>query len=212
MKRIATIFLIAAAATLAGCSTTRLVDSDVQSFSSLPTIPAGATYRFERLPSQETMPVQQNMLEGVAQQSLERVGLKHDEASARYTVQVALQAQRRVEYDPFGPGFGPGFGGFGGFGPGWRRGGYYGGFGGYYGYPYSRFPDRVIYAQQVGLTVRDTASGRIVYETHAAHDSLYPADTQVLTVMLDSALYGFPNAPAGVRRVNVEIPKVSSTR
>jgi len=209
MKRFATVFLIAAAATLAGCSTTRLVDSNVQTFSSLPAIPAGATYRFERLPSQQTMPVQQNMLEGVAQESLQRVGLKHDESSATYSVQVGLQAQRRVEYDPFGPGFGPGFGGYGGFGPGWRRGGYYGGYGGWYGYPYGRFPDRVIYAQQVGLTVRDIASGRIVYETHAAHDSLYPADTQVLTVMLDSALYGFPNAPAGVRRVNVEIPKVS---
>jgi predicted small secreted protein len=212
MKRFAAVFLVAAAATLAGCSTTRLVDSDVQSFSSLPSIPAGATYRFERLPSQETMPVQQNMLEAVAQQSLERVGLKHDEAAATYSVQVGLQAQRRVEYDPFGPGFGPGFGGYGGFGPGFRRGGFYGGYGGYYGYPYGRFPDRVIYAQQVGLTVRDIASGRIVYETHAAHDSLYPADTQVLTVMLDSALYGFPQAPAGIRRVNVEIPKVSSAR
>jgi len=211
MKRIATLFIVAAAAALAGCSTTRLVDSNVQSFSTLPAIPSGATYRFERLPSQQTMPVQQNMLEAVAQQSLERVGLKHNESSATYTVQVGLQAQRRVEYDPFGPGFGPfgGFGGFGGYGygPG-RRGGFYGG--GFYGYPYGRFPDRVIYAQQVGLTLRENASGRIVYETHAAHDSLYPADTQVLTVMLDSALFGFPNAPVGVRRVNVEIPKIST--
>jgi len=210
MKRIATLFVVAAAAALAGCSTTRLVDSNVQSFSSLAAVPAGATYRFERLPSQQTLPVQQNMLETVAQQALERVGLKHDETKATYIVQVALQAQRRVEYDPFGPGFGPGFGGYGAFGPGFRRGGFYGGYGGFYGYPYSRFPDRVIYAQQVGLTLRELASGRIVYETHAAHDSLYPADAQVLTVMLDSALFGFPAAPAGVRRVNVEIPKVST--
>ncbi|QHI98403.1 DUF4136 domain-containing protein [Xylophilus rhododendri] len=209
MKRIAALFLVAAAAALAGCSTTRLVDSDVQSFSTLPAIPPGASYRFERTLSQQTVPVQQNMLETVAQQSLERVGLKHDETSPTYSVQVGLQAQRRVEYDPFGPGFGPGWGPYGGFGPGWRR-GYYGG--GFYGYPGGRFPDRVIYAQQVGLTVRDIASGRIVYETHAAHDSLYPADTQVLTVMMDSALFGFPQAPVGVRRVNVEIPKVSSAR
>ena len=208
MKRIAALVLVAAAAALAGCSTTRLVDSDVQSFSSLPSIPAGATYRFERLPSQQTMPVQQNLIETVAQQSLERVGLKHDESRAIYTVQVGLQAQRRVEYDPFGPGFGPGFGGFYG-GPGWRRGGYYGAYGGYGG-GWGRFPDRVLYAQQVGLTVRDIGTGKIVYETHAAHDSLYPADAQVLTVMMDSALFGFPQAPVGVRRVNVEIPKVSS--
>jgi predicted small secreted protein len=207
MKRIATVFFIAAAAALAGCSTTRLVDSNVQSFSSLPAVPAGASYRFERLPSQQAMPVQQNMIETVAQQSQGRVGLVHDESKAIYTVQVGLQAERRVEYDPFGPGFGPGFGGFYGGGPGWRLGGYYGG---YYGAGFGRFPDRVLYAQQVGLTVREIATGRIVYETHAAHDSLLPADAQVLTVMLDSALYGFPQAPAGVRRVNVEIPRVST--
>ncbi len=55
--------------------------------------------------------------------------------------------------------------------------------------------------------MRDLSTGQIVYETHAAHDSLRPADAAVLSVMLDSALYGFPKATPGIRQVNVEIPR-----
>ena len=40
---------------LSGCATHWVVDSDVRSFSNLPAadVAAGATYRFERLPSQQ---------------------------------------------------------------------------------------------------------------------------------------------------------------
>ena len=38
---------------LAGCSTTRVVEGQVQSFSTLAAVPAPATYRIERLPSQQ---------------------------------------------------------------------------------------------------------------------------------------------------------------
>ena len=41
---------------LTGCASTRLVDSDVQSFSQLAGAPARATYAFERLPSQQAQP------------------------------------------------------------------------------------------------------------------------------------------------------------
>ena len=205
MPRISVVLALVAAAALAGCSTTRLVDTDVQAFSTVAAIPAGATYRFERLPSQQLAgAAQQTPLEEIATGALERVGLKHDEANAKYSVQVGLSARREISYDPWrsGPGWGPGWGYGGGF-----YGRRYGGFGGYgYGGGWG-FPDRVLYRQQIHLLVRDLASGAVVYETHADHDSLQPADTQVLTVMLDSALHGFPNAPLGVRRVNVEIPR-----
>ena len=42
------------AATLAGCGAPRLVEGQVQSFSTLTAAPAPATYRIERLPSQQT--------------------------------------------------------------------------------------------------------------------------------------------------------------
>ncbi|MCS4510249.1 DUF4136 domain-containing protein [Xylophilus ampelinus] len=203
MPRISVVLALLAAAALAGCSTARLVDTDVQAFSTVATIPAGATYRFERLPSQQLAgAAQQTPLEQIAAGALERVGLRQDEANPKYSVQVGLSARREISYDPWrsGPGWGYGGGFYG------RRYGY-GGFGGYgYGGGWG-FPDRILYRQQINLLVRDLSSGTVVYETHADHDSLQPADAQVLAVMFDSALHGFPHAPLGVRRVNVEIPR-----
>ncbi|MES2187773.1 MAG: DUF4136 domain-containing protein [Pseudomonadota bacterium] len=200
MKSISLVLAVAAAAALAGCATTRLVDSDVQTFSTLPAVAPGATYRFERLPSQQapTAALQQDQLEQIAQQALERVGLKRDEKNASFGVEVSLDAQRQVSYDPFARPY-P-YGGWGGY----RRYGYgyYGGF----GWP-GPFPERILYQQQAHVRVRDLASGKVVYETHASHDDLRPADAAVVAVMFDSALFGFPKASLGIRRVNVEIPK-----
>ena len=42
-----------ASALLAGCSTTRVVEGQVQSFSTLAAVPTPATYRIDRLPSQQ---------------------------------------------------------------------------------------------------------------------------------------------------------------
>ena len=62
MKRIlsrgAGALLLAAASLLAGCAGPFLVESNVQSFSSLPAVPSEPRYRFERLPSQQAAPMQ----------------------------------------------------------------------------------------------------------------------------------------------------------
>src|SRR6218665_853895 len=49
--------LLGLAAALTGCSSTRLVDGQVQSFSTLAAMPAPATYPTERPPSQQTPPL-----------------------------------------------------------------------------------------------------------------------------------------------------------
>ena len=64
-KSLTAIFLVALV--LTGCGTVRLVESDVRSFASPPFVPAGASYRFERLPSQQTDAGQQSRLEAMAQ-------------------------------------------------------------------------------------------------------------------------------------------------
>jgi hypothetical protein len=46
----------------------------------------------------------------------------------------------------------------------------------------------------------------VVYETHARNDGPYNASADVLPVMFQAALQGFPNPPKGERRVNLEIP------
>ena len=51
MKRAFSALLLVA--TLSGCASSWVVDSDVKSFSSIGTVPPGATYRFERLRSKK---------------------------------------------------------------------------------------------------------------------------------------------------------------
>ena len=52
-RRFITLSLCLGAALVAGCSTTRVVDSQVQSWSTLSAPPAPPTYRLEKLPSQQ---------------------------------------------------------------------------------------------------------------------------------------------------------------
>ncbi|HWT20483.1 MAG TPA: hypothetical protein VN280_16330, partial [Variovorax sp.] len=73
MKRAFSALLLIAS--LSGCATSWVVDSDVKSFSSMGTVPSGATYRFERLPSQQADPARQESLEAMAAAAFEKVGL-----------------------------------------------------------------------------------------------------------------------------------------
>ena len=68
--------LLCGALALTGCASVRLVDSDVQSFSQLSALPAPATYRFERLPSQQAQSGQQDTIEAQAAQALAKVGMR----------------------------------------------------------------------------------------------------------------------------------------
>ena len=193
---------------LAGCASTRLVDSDVQSFSQLRALPAPPTYRFERTLSQQAQPAQQDLLEAQAAQALAKVGMQHTGGSpAAYRVQVEARMQRELQpywYDPWDNWYGP-WGGWGwglGLGTGW------GGRGGFYGGGLAmRFPPPTQYRREVMLVLREAASGSVVYETRAVHDGIWNDSPAVFAAMLDAALTGFPVPPAGPRRVNVEIPR-----
>ncbi|MGH6627988.1 MAG: DUF4136 domain-containing protein [Burkholderiaceae bacterium] len=183
---------------LAGCATTRLVDSEVRSFSSLPATPTSAAYRFERLPSQQSYGDQQAQLEAMAQQALAKVGLQRDDSAAKYSVQIGAHAQReiRYSYDPWWPGWGPGWG------PHWRGHGSM-----FWHHPFPPYSETRLYKHQVSLVLRDLASSQLVYETHAVHDGLWADSAAIWPVMFEAALSGFPNPPPGVRRVNIEIPR-----
>ena len=64
---------------------------------------------------------------------------------------------------------------------------------------------RVQYEIEERHQMRNT--GRVVYETRAAHDGRWNSSPALWTAMLDAALQGFPVPPSGVRRVNVEVPR-----
>ncbi|SFU92200.1 protein of unknown function [Polaromonas sp. YR568] len=204
MKRsFALVFAMAAMALfLGGCSSLRMVDSDVTAFYSWKAAPPapGTPYRFERLPSQQAVGSQQDLVEGLTRTALAKVGMELNSPVARYSVQVVANTQvvERYPYDSPYDGFG--FGAPGVFLGGGSRGASVG----------LSFPMRFsepYYKRDLTLLMRDLGTNTVVFETRALHDGVWGDTLAVLPAMLDSALRGFPQPPAGTRRVNVEIPR-----
>lgn len=181
----------------------RLVDNDVTSYarwqgaSGAP----GTTYRFERLPSQQALQpgpseMSQDQLEAIAIQKLERLGLVHQPDAALLTVQLGMTAV--VQPASYGQGL------FGG--PGVSLG--TGSGGSFIGlsFPVMRY-EPPLYMRELSVVMRDSRNHAVQYETRARHSGIWSDGRAVWPAMLDAALNGFPNPPAGARRVNVEIPR-----
>ena len=64
-----------------------------------------------------------------------------------------------------------------------------------------------LYMREVSVIMRDSRSNAVVYETRARHSGIWADGRVIWPAMLDAALSGFPNPPAGARRVNVEIAR-----
>ena len=188
-----TLPLLCAALWLTGCASTRLVDSDVQSFSQLARAPPRATYTFERLPSQQAQGAQQSAVEEQARLALAKVGLRQDSAAPFYRVQAHARTDLLAYPDYWD-------------GPGWGWGGWGGGRG-FYGGLSMRFPPPTLYRREVGLTLREAPTGNVVYETRAVHEGVWTDNPAVFAAMFDAALNGFPTPPTGPRRIVLEIPR-----
>jgi hypothetical protein len=187
--------IFSAAVVLSGCASTRLVDAQVSSFAPQK-IAAGASYQFERLPSQAANPASQDKLEALTQQALSKVGLTQKDA-AQLRVQVtAAQRQETILTDE-GMRFGVGMG--------WVFG--HGGMGlGHHGTLFPGLDSQPNYWRQVSLIMRDH-NGNVLFESHASNDGPWSDSVTVFGALLDAALEGFPEPLAGVRRVNIEIPR-----
>ena len=184
-----TLILCTAAAVLAGCSTgPRIVEGQVQSFSTLAAMPAPATYRLERLPSQQ--PPSFEPIAALTEQALARVGLTRDDAAPRLLVQIGVQADTVPRYDPY---------------PAWGFGGWYGRGSGMQGaWRFGELPP--LHRRAVSLMVRDAATQTVVYETSAVHEDVWVSDPAVFGVLFDAALNGFPKPPPGGRQVRLPLP------
>ena len=180
---------------ISGCASTRLIDSQVNSFAPQ-TIAAGASYQFERLPSQLAAPLHQAKLERLTEQALAKVGLKRQNA-APLSVQVSAVQRQESTLHQSGMNIG--------WGLGWA-------FGngaisvGNHGALFPGLDAQTSYWRQVSLVIRN-AAGTVVFESHASHEDVWSDSDAVLGAMLDAALQGFPTPPAGVRRVTIEIPR-----
>lgn len=211
---------------LTGCASVYRVDSQVQSFArwSDAAAPASAPvnavpqapqlYRFERLPSQaaENVARSQADLEALARTALAKRGWTSAEpgVSARWSVQVGggtLKLPRAPWEEPWdGFGYGGRFGGFGGLGfPG--RSYVVTGSGQVIWAPVFMRMDLPYYERKVSLLIRNAGNGQVVYETHAAHDGRWNSSPELWGAMLDAALQDFPAPPAGVRQINIDLPR-----
>jgi hypothetical protein len=180
---------------LSGCAGVRLIDSQVNSFAPQP-IAAGASFQFERLPSQAANPASQDKLESLALQVLSKVGLVQKDGAA-LRVQVAAVQRRETTSTDGGLHLG--------FGMGWMFGNGSVGFGNR-GALFPGLDIQTNYWRQVSLIMRD-AAGTVVFESHASNDGVWSDSEAVLAAMLDAALDGFPSPPSGKRQVNIEIPR-----
>ncbi len=186
---------------LGGCSSMRIVDSDVNAFATAASqsIRLPAKYRFERLPSQQAQVAQRQGMEALVEAELAKLGMQRDDSAPQYSVQVEL----RIFRDPQAPWDDPRYlGGFSRPFPVVTR------YGIVMHYPSLTMQfDFPYYRREINLVIRSVSDGQVVFESRARHDGRWPDDEAVLTAMLQAALAGFPNPPAGLRRVVVEIPR-----
>jgi hypothetical protein len=163
----------------------------------------GATYRFERLPSQANNP-EAGLAEQQAQAAMTAVGLVRDDANAQLSVMVGFSGNSYLA-DPWGRPLGPGWSPHGNISIGT---GFGGNFGSHIGIGMGmRFPPPTHYRREVSLILRDLKSGQVVYETRASHAGPWSDSVPIFATLFQAALANFPNPPAGLRRVNIELPR-----
>lgn len=180
---------------LSACAMPRMIDSQVQSFvgpggAALAT--SQASYRFERLPSQQTQ--EQDRVEAMAQTALQEVGLHRATATdvtPRYSVQVDVQvmpiqiAPRRSmrTIAPFvnvdgSPVYSP----------------------------LIFMSEPPWYLHSAHFVLRDLASGHIAFETTGRFEGPWSDSLTLWPVVMRAALQGYPNPPSGIRTVTIELP------
>jgi Domain of unknown function (DUF4136) len=194
--------LLALAATLGGCASTRL-DADVHTIGGWPEgrVPGG--FAFERLPSQAAHAAEQDQLEAAALPAIERAGFKPAlDATPDVLVQVAermLQAQG-VYPDPFLGTFWMGNAIYGG--GRWRGAAWGSGWGWGYGIgttvPY--------YVVEVSVLILDARSKQALYEARARSDGSW-LDERTRPALFVAALKDFPYTAVSPRRVTVDLSK-----
>jgi hypothetical protein len=197
--------LVGALIGLTGCAAINSVDSDVSTYSQWPSGRKPTTFAFERLPSQQARPQQQDQLEATARPALTAAGFTetNDAQKADVTVQVAARINR---YDP------P-------IDPFWLHGGlYYGGpryYGrGPYGGPFwgpgwgmTAYDTSPQYQREVAVLLRERESGKVLYEARAANGGMSPGDNEWIGAMFEAAMKDFPNTGINPRSVRIPLAK-----
>lgn len=184
----------AALAALAGCAAMRSVSSNVSTYGDWPPERKPGTYVFDRLPSQQARPAEADAAEAAARPALARAGFVPAPAGQAPDVLVQVGTHTtRTDYSPWGdPLWWPG-----GFGY-WRQGPWLGS-----PWWFSARYDATRYEREVGVLIRDRASGKPLFEARASSEGNTPGSAQTLGAMFEAALMDFPKTGVNPRRVVV---------
>lgn len=175
---------------LSACTHLRDVDSTVQAYSTLASLPQPATYRLERLPSQTGPGNSFAALEPLVTQAFAAIGLQPNDTAPRLLVQVTTEAS--ILQPPMYP---PGFAW------GWQYRSH-----GLYAHRMLREQPPPLYRRAVGVVMRDTQTQQVVYETRALHEDVWTDDPRIYGVLLQAALQNFPYPTQGERQVRLPMP------
>lgn len=189
------LMLAAASALLAGCAALKTITPEVRSFGSWPAERAPGSYRFERLPSQQEPLSRAAEWETLAAPALAAAGFKPAPADGQADVIVSVGVRVSVsDADPWGD-------------PLWYR----------WNAPlyawrlglpprsHPMFIERR-YEREVGLLLRDRASGMPLYEARASHDGATRGDDGLITALFAAALSDFPKAQPQPHHVPIRLP------
>ncbi|MDH5539726.1 MAG: DUF4136 domain-containing protein [Rhizobacter sp.] len=193
MYRLLTIAI--AGALLSGCAAMRNLSSEVSSYGQWPADRKPGSYAFERLPSQQSQPEQQQRLEDAARAAIEAAGFTP--AADAQSADVSIQLGARITQNARSPFDDPFWWGGGihyarPWRPYWRT-----GIGLHYSTP--------SYGREVALLVRDRKSGQPLYEARATNDGASPSINSLLSAMYEAAMKDFPNGGINPRTVTVEL-------
>jgi hypothetical protein len=190
-------FAIAATALLlGGCASLNRVQSDVSTYSQWPTVRAPATYAFERLPSQQSYPDEQQALEDAARPALEAAGFKPAATPGSADVSVLLGAHvtpTLLYTDPLW------------WGGGFRHGRHFWGGRGMWGSNFGWYYSTPRYEREVMLLIRDRSTGAPLYEARARNDGLTGSLDGYVTAMFQAAMKDFPSGGINPRRISIDL-------
>ncbi len=213
-RRLGGLSLLAGALLLGGCAGVIRLENDVRSYADWTASASGMRpalgdfYRIERRPSQRQDPsAQQEGIEAIARDALQRVGLRAAPEplppglpAPRWTVELGARSIRLPQPPWDEPGR-PAFGMSLGIGHVSHHGSIA------IGMPLFPHMAPPYYQREVSIVLRDARSARVVYETQAAHDGPWADSPTLWAALYDAALQGFPQPPAGPRRVVIEVPR-----
>lgn len=189
-RAVRAVMAIGVSLALGACAIPRMIDTEVQSFVGASPAMAGATYRFERLPSQQSHA--QDSIEGMAQTALQGVGLTLSENQPRYRVQVQTEV---VQFQPVSTRVTASI-------PPYRD-----SHGAPVHSPLLFLMQPPWYGHSVHVVLRDAASGQVAFETKARFDGPWSDSAVLWPAILEAALRDYPQPTTGVRKVTIELPR-----